>query len=433
MKTSPFQIILFAIFGVAALVGLFIFATYSSRNSSSGEIGSVLIWGTLPEADVNAALTTIVKTQTSLKNVSYEEKDARTMPTDLAAAIATGAAPDLLLVSQEQLRTLAKFITPIPPSTLSVRTFVDTFVAAGGLFAELGGAGYYGIPLLVDPLVLFFNRSILSSNGIPTPPATWEALTGLVPHVALMTSSQQITRGLIAFGTYDNVRNARAVLSSLFLQTGVPIATYSGSGVLSADLGKSAQGGTALGKAVLGFYTQFADPSKVSYTWNASLPDSTQAFLAGDLALYPGYASEARYLREANPNLDFGAAPLPQPATARTKSVYGLVYALMIPNGAPNPNGGFQTAALLSNSFGNILAETTGLAPATLVGLSTQPANPVAALAYVEALSVRGWLSPMPYETDAIFSGMIEGVTSGRLSPDTALTSAESSLSALLQ
>ena len=92
MKTSPFQIILFTIFGIAALVGLFIFATYSSRNSDSGGIGSVLIWGTLPASGVDAALTEIVKTETTLKNVSYVEKDARTLPSDLAAAIATGVA-----------------------------------------------------------------------------------------------------------------------------------------------------------------------------------------------------------------------------------------------------------------------------------------------------------------------------------------------------
>lgn len=430
MKMSPFQIILFTVFGLSALVGLFIFATYTSTSGSNG-IGSVVIWGTLPTQDITAALTVTAKTETTLKNVSYIEKNPITLPADLAAAIATGGAPDLVLASQEQLHTLSRFIIPIPLATLSARTFADIFVEAGGLFAAPGGAGYWGLPILSDPLVLFWNRSILSSSGTARPPATWEALTGLVPRITLLTPSRQIIRGLIALGTYDNVHNARAILSSLFLQTDVPIAEYSGNGVLAADLGQS---GTSPGKAVLGFYTQFADASKVSYTWNASLPDSEQAFLAGDLALYIGYASRARYLQAANPNLNFDVAPLPQPATAKVRSVYGLVYALMIPSGAKNPSGAYQVAALLTDSAEQALfAEATGLAPATLSALATLPTDPIAALAYAEALYASGWLSPAPGDTDLVFSGMIGDVTSGRSNLDTALTSAERFLTSLLQ
>jgi len=145
-------------------------------------------------------------------------------------------------------------------------------------------------------MVLFYNRSILSSSGIAKPPATWEALTGLVPNIAVLSSTRQVTRGLIALGTYNNINNARGILSSLFLQTGVPISS-SAQGTLSANLGSSSAGGVPAGEAVVGFYTQFTDPSKISYTWNASLPNSREMFLVGDLALYLGYVSEASNLR----------------------------------------------------------------------------------------------------------------------------------------
>ena len=185
---------------------------------------------------------------------------------------------------------------------------------------------------------------------------------------------------------------------------------------------------------MLGFYTQFADPSKVSYTWNASLPDSQQAFKNGDLALYFGYASEARYLTVANPNLNFGVAPLPQPATASVKSTYGLVYALMIPRGAKNSSGAYQAAVLLTNAAEqNAAASATGLAPAVLNELATAPADPAAAVAYAEALYSKGWLSPTPADTDSVFSGMITDVISGRSTLSVALNSAESSLTALLR
>ena len=431
MKMSLFQVILTGVFGLGALIGLFVFATYTSGVGEE-EIGAVVVWGVLPEDSMQAALIAIGQTNTGMKSVSYVQKDPAALQSDLASAIATGASPDLVLASQEEVRSLAKFITPISLATLSIRVFTDTFVEGAGIFAAQ--EGYYGIPFLVDPLVLFYNRSILSSEGIAKPPATWEALTGLVPNIAVLTPTRQIKRGLIALGTYNNVQNARGILSSLFLQTGVPLSSYSANGVLSGNLGTAAQGGVQAGEAVLGFYTQFADPSKISYTWNASLTNSRQMFLVGDLALYLGYASEARYLRAANPNLNFNVALLPQRATAQVKNTYGLIYAFMIPRGAKNPAGAYQVATLLSGSAEQSVATSfTGLAPANLNVLATAPADPVAAVAYAEALYTRGWMSPAPSDTDAVFSGMINNVISGRLTLEAALAEAERALSALLQ
>jgi multiple sugar transport system substrate-binding protein len=381
---------------------------------------------------MNAALAVVTKANPNIKTVNYVQKDSDTLASDLAAAIATGSGPDLVLSSQENLKTLQKFITPIPFASFSASTFNNTFTQGASVFDA--SSGYYGVPFLIDPLVLFYNRSILSSTGVAKPPTTWEALTGLVPTIATLTPTRQVTRALIALGTYDNVHDARGILSSLFLQTGVPISAYSSSGLLSANLGVVIQNGAPPGQAVVGFYTQFADPSKVSYTWNASLPDSQQSFLAGDLALYLGYVSESSYLFSANPNLNFAAATLPQPATAQTKNVYGLIYALMLPRGAKNPSGAFQVAALLAGpSEQTAAAAAAGLAPANINVLGTAPADPTAAIAYSEALYTSGWLSPAPSDTDSVFSSMINDVITGRSNLQTALTTAQGSLSALLQ
>lgn len=435
MKITLFQGILFGVFGLAALIGIFVFATHTGDNAGTSptDIGTVVIWGTLPKTAMQNTLIAATQANPLLKDVSYIQKNASALPGELASAIATGDAPDLVLASQEELRPLAKLLAPVPLSTLPTATFNTTFIEEGSLFSAPAGAGYYGVPFLVDPLVLFSNRSILSSEGVAKPPATWEALTGLVPNVAILTPTKQITRGLIGLGTYDNVRNARAILSSLFLQIGVPMSSYVNSG-LSANLSGFSTGGVLPGRAVLNFYTQFADPSKVSYTWNASLPDTRQAFQNGELALYLGFASEARFFMAANPNLDFIVSPLPQPATATLKSAYGLIYAFMIPRSAANASGAYQAAALLTGStVQSIAAGLLGIAPATLGPLATLPDDPVAAVAYAEALYAKGWFSPASADTDAVFSSMISGVISGRLTPDTALTTSENALTALLQ
>lgn len=433
MKISLFQGILLGVFALGALVGLFVFATHTATINNEG--GPVAVWGTLPGESVHAVLVSAVKSDPAFKNVSYEEKDPATLASDLSAAIATGSAPDLVLASQEELRALARFIEPVPLSALPARAFANTFIDEGNLLALPNGGGYYGVPFLVDPLVLFANRAILSSSGIAQTPTTWEALTGLVPKAAVLTPSRQITRGLIALGTYDNVKNARGILSSLFLQTGVRPSSYSATGILSGSLtGSGFGGGDRSGQAVLNFYTQFADPSKVSYTWNASLADSRQAFLAGDLALYIGYVSEARFLKAANPNLSFDVAPLPQPATTAGKSAYGLLYSFMIPRGERNAAGAYQAASRLADAaLQDTAATTLGLAPAARAALAAIHEDPVAAVAYEEALYAAGWLSPAPADTDTVFSGMIGNMISGRLTAETALANAERSLTQLLQ
>ncbi|OGG93971.1 hypothetical protein A2609_02405 [Candidatus Kaiserbacteria bacterium RIFOXYD1_FULL_47_14] len=432
MKISLFQGILFGVFIFAALVGLFVFATYSNSGNSRNAVGTVVIWGILPTEEMQSALTAAAQSEPLLKNVSYVRKNSATLASDLASAIATGFAPDLVLASQEELRSIAKFIAPIPSGSLSTSAFANTFIEEASIFAA--PSGYYGIPFLVDPLVLFSNRAILASSGIAKPPTTWEALMGLVPSVAILSPSRQITRGLIALGTYDNVHNARGILSALFIQAGVPISSHSSVGTLTANLGTNTSSGVPSGESVLGFYTQFADPSKVSYTWNASLQDSQQMFQNGDLALYLGYASEAKFFKTANPNLNFSVTPLPQPATATIKSAFGLVYAFMIPRGANNSSGAYQTAVLLTNvAEQNAAVSATGLAPVVLNELATVPADSASAVAYAEALYSKGWLSPTPADTDAVFSGMITDVISGRSSLSVALVSAERSLTALLQ
>lgn len=432
MKMTPFKIVLFSVFGLFAFLGLFVFATYSGSNSGAQGVGTVVIWGTLPQNQVTSALSTITLSNQAMKSVSYVQVNESSLVSNLASAIATGNSPDLVLASQEDLHALQKFLFVIPPSQLSQSTFTNSFISEGDLLSA-GASGYYGVPLLLDPLALYSNNAILSSSGVAKPPATWDALTGLVPNVAQLTSSRQITQGLIALGTYSNVHNARGILSALFLQTGVPISGFSANGVLQADLGQSTANGVPPGQAVVRFYTQFADPTKISYTWNASLQDSQQTFLAGNLALYLGYISEAPYLRAANPNLSFSVSTLPQ-TTGSAKVTYGLLYSLMIPRGAKNSNGALSAAIALAQPASQaVLAGTTGLAPASRTALTQVPNDPVAAVAYAEALYAKGWLSPQPVDTDSALSGMISNVISGQMTLDTALSVAARTLTALLQ
>jgi len=429
-QIKPFRIIVLAVFGLIAIVGLIMFARFDGFDNGQDAIGTVRIWGTLPEETVSSQIKKLREQRPEFANVSYTEIPLATFGAELAEALAIDEGPDMVLISQEQLASERNKLSVIPYSSISQRDFLDTFVPITELY--LTDKGTYGIPILVDPLVMYYNRTLLASAGVPLPPGTWEAVLGLSDRITVRNSGQ-VTRSLLSFGEYGNVPNARAIISLLLLQAGTPI-TYTESGKLRGGLKEGPSvSGTSASVSALSFYTQFSDPAKTVYSWNRSLPDARQAFLAGDLALYFGYASELPVIRAGNPNLDFDMAPVPQPSRATSRTTYGLAYAFAIPRTSQNPNGAYAAAIALANRNVQLAAANAlSMVPAARAALIPSDEDRFQPVYFPEALVARGWLSPSPAVTDSIFGAMIGNITSGRMDVGQALTTANQALDSSL-
>lgn len=434
LPTRPFQIAVFGIFILLAFVGLFLFASFSGFGNTAAKVGTVTIWGVLPGTAVNAELDALKSQHKEYANVTYVQKAPNTFDAVLADALASGTGPDMILISQEQLlgeRSKLNIIS-FSASGISERAYLNTFVPIDELY--LTDQGMYGIPFAVDPLVLYYNRTILSSAGIATPPMTWEAVTGLAPRLT-QKNGGEIFRSAIALGGYENVPNARGILSTLLFQAGSPITTLSSGSVRAAlSQGESAGSvGASPAQSAVSFYVQFADPAKTVYSWNGSLIDARQAFTAGTVALYIGYASEEPFLAAANPNLDFDMATMPQPSTSQFRTTYGQAYALAIPKASRNPNGALSVAkAFASKDAAVQTAHALFMAPAQRALLTPSANDKFSAVFYPEALVAKGWLSPLPAATDTIFGTMIGNIRSGRSSVQDALDQANQALDAAL-
>ena len=430
---KPFHIIVLSVFGVAAVVGLFIFANFSGGGQGKAEVGTVVIWGTLPKTPIENAIAELSGADDRFADVQYVEKSASGFGNALADALASGTGPDLVIITQEMLAAERSKLSYIPYESLPQRTFLDTYVPLFELF--LGAQGTYGIPLAVDPMVLYYNRAILSSAAVAAPPSTWEAVSGFASAVTRRDERGAIGRSAIALGEYGNVRNARGILSLMLLQSGSSITetTINGTRATLAD-DTDADGGATPAESAVNYYAQYADPAKTVYSWNRSLPDSRQVFLSGELALYLGFASELSFLSSANPNLDFDMVKAPMPGTARNRITYGVGYAFAVPRAAPNPSGGMQAAfALGSSTYAPRIAAGLGLAPAHRSALGSSASDPYRAIYYPEALVAEGWISPSPAQTDQVFSAMIADITSGRAGVDEALSGAAQSIDAALR
>ncbi|MCX6747962.1 MAG: extracellular solute-binding protein [Candidatus Nomurabacteria bacterium] len=217
--------------------------------------------------------------------------------------------------------------------------FKSTYAGAAEVF--LGNKGTIAFPLTIDPLVMYYNRSILDTNGIVYPPTYWDEFNEMSGKITKKDDAGQIIKSAVGFGQYSNVNNAKDIVTALFMQTGNPIVQNEGGALRSSLSGLETS--KSLGDA-LAFYTSFADPLKPSYSWNKGFPNSQDAFSSGSVAFYFGFASELPTLIKKNPNQNLGIAPLPQIKNSSTKATRGRVAGIAVSSFSKNFTTAYATA-----------------------------------------------------------------------------------------
>jgi len=412
-ELSTFQIAVLGIFVFAAVAGLVVFATFRGGGRDSGEIGKVLIWGTIERDVMDSLILELREGQDGFSEVSYVEKDQRTFDSEFVNALAAGTGPDLVLIGQDTILLHADKLLLTPFDSYSERLFKDTFIEEGELYLFPGGV--LGLPFLIDPLVMYWNRDIFSTKGIASPPVYWDELFVLAPRVTQRDQSSNIVQSLIALGEYRNVVHAKEIISTLFMQAGTPITARNERGELEVVLDEQFGFSSPPAEAALRFYTEFSNPIKSVYSWNRALPDSRQSFLAGDLAIYLGFSGELALLRRSNPNLNFDLAPIPQSRDADRKITFGRMQAFAIPRTSSDPASAFLAATIFTRSDIAARAATlAGLPPVRRDLLAGAPSDAAGSVFYDAALAARAWLDPEPSTTHGIFQRMIESTLSGR-------------------
>lgn len=409
---SVFQTILLAVFGAVAIAAILIFALAVGNNNSSA-IGPVTIWGTLDQTAFTTVMRAAAEKDAQLMQVTYVQKDPATFTQELTDALASGTGPDLALLPQNAVYQQATKLIPIPFSSLSQSQFQSTFVDAAKPF--LSESGILGIPLVVDPLVLYWNKDMLATNGFAKQPQYWDELYDMARKVTRRSDTGEITKSTIPFGEYINYGNAKDALSMLIMQAGGQITARDQNGRIVPAISPRTGDPTQATASALRFYTEFADPSKEDYTWNRARPDARQSFAAGDLALYVGYASEEPLIQRMNPNLNFAAAAVPQIRGGATAIDFATVYALVVPRTSGNPSGAVTIAYLLASSgISQQLSIALGM-PSARRDVLSQQAEGDDELFNKQAIIAKTWVDPDPKQTAVIFRDMIENTTSGAM------------------
>jgi ABC-type glycerol-3-phosphate transport system substrate-binding protein len=421
MKLRPFELTLVVIFGIMAVIALFIINVYEPDPSSDvdGQIafsGSVEIWGTLPSNVINGVLGDLAEDVDAYKNVSYKYYSPGQFDDALLRALANGEGPDLLLISHEKLVEMRPRIQPFSYESFPIPDIRNLYLDGVQIFAL--SDGLYGYPIAVDPMMMYWNRNILTNKGYLEPPRTWEVLVNtMFPDLIQRNSDRTITLSVVAMGEYKNVRNAFGIISSLFIQGGsqgvAEVAGNQKTYTINLQSTENVEGDPL--KAAADFYTRFSRPGNALYSWNRAFDEDRQQFISGDLAMYFGYGSEALQIEQLNPNLNFDIAEIPQGANASIRRTYGKFYALTMLKASDNKSA--ASAVMFSLGGGALasrIAMESNMVPVHR-SIVSQGSNTIyGRVTYQSAQVALGWLNPELTATDKIFETLVTDINGNR-------------------
>ena len=417
---SKFKLGLILVFTLFIFIGLVVFAL--SKNKDSLPTANLVVWGTISQSTFDSFFSTTELANNRNLTISYYEKSEDTFDQEFVEALADGRGPDMVVLPENMIFKHKNKIMPIPYQNYSERVFKDSFLEAGEIF--LTKEGILSVPFMVDPMVMYWNRDIFKNASQTLPPKYWDEFLTLTNLLNKKDNSGNFSQTAVSLGEWKNVYHAKDIFANMLLQLGNPIVSISELEP-RATLNDFSSGSISPGEAVINFYTQFANPTSINYSWNRSLPTSVNYFLSGNLATYFGFASELPKLRAKNPNLNFDVTFMPSPRQNTKKIVLSRIYGISILKFSKNIGASFSAMTILTNenSIKNI-SDFTNLPPVRRYLLLNKQGDAYKSIFYDSAIFAKTWADPDRKATDKIFQDMVEYITSGRSSIADALSKA---------
>lgn len=220
----------------------------------------------------------------------------------LLDALSAGEGPDVFQIENTAVPRYANKILPASETQFSLQALRDLFPKVVEQdFAETGKVS--GLPLSIDTLALFYNRSLFDQAALQAP-TSWEGFQSVVPQLAKIQDLKVTTAGA-AFGTsIKNIETASDILALLIMQNGVK---------MTDEKFTRATFDEEKGVNALLFYTSFANPTSPAYTWNENMPNALDAMSQEQVAMIIDYSSAIQKIKERNNFLDIGVGEVPSP------------------------------------------------------------------------------------------------------------------------
>lgn len=345
--------------------------------------------------------------------VKYEQIDKYNYEEILFDRQVNKKGPNMFMMYNTWLPKYQQRIISAPESMMTVAEFEKTFakVTADDLIAE---EKIYSLPLYVDTLALYYNKTMLYNAGFIRPPETWSEFTDYIEKLTIMGEGNKIEVMGAVIGGAEYVNRSQDILMLLVMQNNIKSTTTSNLVSFRSPEGQRA----------VKFYTDFADPTKRYYTWNYDdRMYSIDAFTQSKAAMSINYSYELENIdSKTGGNLDYGVALVPQ-QYPNNKINYASYWAPVVAKDAPceKEDGVNESCALLSWEFIKFASEAdnvrsyldaTRRPAANLVVAKEQSeksGDPIAPFAS-QVLTAYSWDNPNNEKTDELLVNMIDSI-----------------------
>jgi len=301
--------------GVAVFVVIFIviFIFLSSRSKKvipPLQKVSLTYWGLWEEKEVMDPLIKEYQNKNPNIQITYEKKTEEDYRKKLLTWIKNGQGPDLfrfhntwvpeMMLPNSNNKELA--LAALPESVMSSVEYEKTFypIQVRDLKIE---KNIYGIPLMIDGLVMLVNEDLLKKAGISSVPENWDELQVAASQVTVKGKEKELITAGLAAGTASNVAHFSDILGLMII--------LNGGSLFKLDQPESS--------TALEAYRRLAEePNNV---WSEAMPNSITAFAQGKVAIIFAPSWEIHSIKNTSPELKFVVAPIPNPPGGKKFSI----------------------------------------------------------------------------------------------------------------
>lgn len=429
-KPNIFKIVTIAL---GVIIGIFAILLFSGKipgfgtgsPSANTNRQALVVWGTVPEDMFNAAVTAMSIQTAKQLPISYTYVDPNTLTDALARAAAVNNAPDMVFAQHDVLLSVNSLLYPMAYTYMSELEYKDTFVDATHDYALPFGALFY--PVLIDPVITFYNRGMLSQAGFTAPIKTWSDLARYQKELTLYDVNGKPKQSAFAIGTYKNISYAKNILTTMLAQLGhtpVKAVFYLGANnqvnaSITTDVGIGTTGDDTVPDMVklLRFQSAFSDPQKTTFTWSEIGEGDLNMFSRGQLGFFFGRASSLSNIRAVNQNMDIGITYFPQFENTKVTVTGGAIYGIAVVKSTKDPAYAISVARTFAdNIFSSILANLLGMSSARRDVLAGTDRSEKSEIVGRSALIMKSFYDANPAQSEALVRDLYSNILSGRKS-----------------
>ncbi|GIW63055.1 MAG: hypothetical protein KatS3mg090_0881 [Patescibacteria group bacterium] len=266
----------------------------SNRPKTSAKKVELTYWGLWDDKEIIQPLIDEYQKKNPNVKINYELKSVKdAYAQKIVARTERGVGPDIFRFHNSWIPELKEVLSYAPESVVSADEFSKQYY--NSIVKDLViDKKVYGLPLMIDGLLLIYNEDLLKTAGISSPPATWDAFIEAVEKTTVKDSSGNILTSGIALGTAGNIQHFSDILLLMLYQNGGSIANLQAQEAID----------------ILSQYRRFAEPP--NNVWSETMPDSVVAFAEGKVAMIFAPSWQILIIKQINKDINVKSAPVPQ-------------------------------------------------------------------------------------------------------------------------